>query len=86
MSRQMASVIDTVYLVEASPALRRAQHQLLCEPSSLLKETEQGFEATSKQLPGVKIVWLDSLDLVPKGSLSRNDETLFSCPANRVVD
>lgn len=64
----MTSAIETVYLIEASPTLRAAQHKLLCGDAPL-KETEIGHESISKY-SNLKIVWSEDIRLVPKGSPS----------------
>ncbi|KAK3171876.1 hypothetical protein OEA41_003960 [Lepraria neglecta] len=61
--KPLASSIESVYLVEASPALREAQKQLLCEDASL-DEIDIGFRSTSKysRLP---ITWCEDIRFVP---------------------
>lgn len=63
--KSMSSAIETVYLIEASPTLRAAQHTLLCGDAPL-KETDIGHESTSKY-SNLKIVWSEDIRLVPKG-------------------
>ncbi|KAI9723080.1 MAG: hypothetical protein M1828_004328 [Chrysothrix sp. TS-e1954] len=63
----MASSIETVYLVEASPILREAQHNLLCSSNPMV-ETKVGHESSLNRLPGVKIVWLEDLKFMPEGN------------------
>lgn len=63
--KSMSSAIETVYLIEASPTLRAAQHKLLCGDAPL-KETDIGHESTSKY-SNLKIVWSEDIRLVPKG-------------------
>ena len=43
----MAGSIEAVYLVEASPGLREAQHKLLCGSAPMI-EVPIGFQSTSK--------------------------------------
>ncbi|KAF9632125.1 hypothetical protein BFW01_g2987 [Lasiodiplodia theobromae] len=62
--KSMSSAIETVYLIEASPTLRAAQHKLLCGDAPL-KETDIGHESTSKY-SNLKIVWSEDIRLVPK--------------------
>lgn len=64
--KSLASSIETVYLIEASPTLRAQQHKLLCGDSPL-KETDLGHESTSKY-SNMKIVWAEDIRLLPKGS------------------
>ena len=61
----MASSIDSIYLVEASPSLRDAQKQLLCGDAPM-KEVEAGFRSKSKHL-GLSITWCEDLRFVPNG-------------------
>ncbi|KAH7038569.1 S-adenosyl-L-methionine-dependent methyltransferase [Macrophomina phaseolina] len=62
--KSMASAIETVYLIEASPTLRATQHKLLCGEAPL-KETDIGHESTSKY-SNLKIVWSEDIRLLPK--------------------
>ncbi|KAI9885810.1 MAG: hypothetical protein M1823_002389 [Watsoniomyces obsoletus] len=61
----MLHAISTIYLVEASPSLRKTQHETLCD-NALLKETHLGFSSTSQRWPNVSFVWVDELRRVPK--------------------
>ena len=65
--KSMSAAIETVYLIEASPTLRAAQHKLLCGDAPL-KETDIGHESTSKY-NNLKIVWSEDIRLLPKGML-----------------
>lgn len=62
----MAASIDTIYMVEASPTLRETQRKLLCGDSAM-EEHESGFTSTSKDLPGVKIVWTEDITFKASG-------------------
>ncbi|KAL0265371.1 hypothetical protein SLS55_001337 [Diplodia seriata] len=62
--KSMSSAIETVYLIEASPTLRAAQHKLLCADAPL-RETDIGHESTSKY-SNLKIIWSEDIRLVPK--------------------
>ncbi|KAK3703133.1 hypothetical protein LTR37_014610 [Vermiconidia calcicola] len=62
---EMAKAIEAVYLVEASPRLREAQHKLLCGENPLI-QNNIGHESTSRHSTDVKIVWAEDLRLVPK--------------------
>ncbi|GME65496.1 uncharacterized protein LTHEOB_4026 [Neofusicoccum parvum] len=62
--KSLSSAIETVYLIEASPTLRAAQHKLLCGDAPL-KETDIGHESTSKYA-NLKVVWSEDIRLVPK--------------------
>ena len=59
------SSIDSVYLVEASPALRDTQKQLLCGDAPL-DGTDIGFRSTSKY-SGVPVTWCEDIRFVPNG-------------------
>ncbi|KAF2761370.1 DUF185-domain-containing protein [Pseudovirgaria hyperparasitica] len=61
----MASSIEAIYLVEASPILREAQKQLLCGDATM-QENDIGFESQSKHLEGVKVIWTEDVRLLPK--------------------
>lgn len=66
----MASSINAVYLVEASPALRESQKQLLCGDRPL-KEVDNGYESVSKHL-NVPVTWYEDIRFVPNGELPSN--------------
>lgn len=57
--------IEAVYLIEASPRLREAQHKLLCGDNALV-ETNSGHESVSRHSKDLKIVWAEDLRLVPR--------------------
>jgi NADH dehydrogenase [ubiquinone] 1 alpha subcomplex assembly factor 7 len=61
----MASSIEAVYMVEASPALREAQKQLLCGDSPMT-ETSIGHQSISKYA-NLPIIWTESIRFVPSG-------------------
>ena len=61
----MASSIKAIYLVEASPALREAQKQLLCGDAPLV-ETPVGYESKSKYVD-IPIIWTENIKFVPSG-------------------
>ena len=65
----MAESIEAVYMVEASPALRDAQKQLLCGDAPMI-ETETGFKSTSKYA-GIPIMWTENMRFVPSGKFVR---------------
>ncbi|KAB8300217.1 hypothetical protein EYC80_000435 [Monilinia laxa] len=69
--KPMAESIEAVYMVEASPALRDAQKQLLCGDAPMI-ETETGFKSTSKYA-GIPIMWTENMRFVPSGE----DKTPF---------
>lgn len=60
----LAQAIEAVYMVEASPRLREAQHKLLCGDYAL-RENEVGYESVSKHSPSVKVIWTEDVRLVP---------------------
>ncbi|KAH8596850.1 putative S-adenosyl-L-methionine-dependent methyltransferase-domain-containing protein [Bisporella sp. PMI_857] len=61
--KPMASSIEAVYLVEASPALRDAQKQLLCGDAPM-SETSIGFQSTSKYT-NIPIIWTENIRFIP---------------------
>jgi NADH dehydrogenase [ubiquinone] 1 alpha subcomplex assembly factor 7 len=61
----MASSIKAVYMVEASPALRAAQKQLLCRDAPMI-ETPVGHESKSKYAD-IPIIWTENIRFVPSG-------------------
>jgi NADH dehydrogenase [ubiquinone] 1 alpha subcomplex assembly factor 7 len=63
----MASSIDAVYMVEASPALRDAQKQLLCGDAAMT-ETSVGYQSISKYA-GIPVIWTENIRFVPSGKL-----------------
>jgi NADH dehydrogenase [ubiquinone] 1 alpha subcomplex assembly factor 7 len=63
----MASSIEAVYLVEASPALRDAQKKLLCGDATMT-ETPIGFQSTSKYA-SLPIIWTENIRFIPSGQL-----------------
>ncbi|KAJ8064888.1 hypothetical protein OCU04_007193 [Sclerotinia nivalis] len=69
--KPMAKSIEAVYMVEASPALRDAQKQLLCGDAPMI-QTETGFKSTSKYA-GIPIMWTENMRFVPSGA----DKTPF---------
>lgn len=62
----MASSIEAVYLVEASPALRDAQKTLLCGDAPMT-ETSIGHRSISKYA-NIPIVWTENIRFVPSGN------------------
>ncbi|TVY14198.1 Mitochondrial protein arginine methyltransferase NDUFAF7-like [Lachnellula arida] len=69
--KPMASSIEAVYLVEASPALREAQKQLLCGDAPMT-ETSIGHQSISKYA-NIPIIWTENIRFVPSGE----DKTPF---------
>ena len=66
---QLASAIDSIYLVEASPSLRETQKQVLCGDTPM-QEVENGFQSTSRHSDKLKITWCEDLRFVPQGGLA----------------
>lgn len=63
--KPLASAIKGIYLVEASPSLRKTQHTLLCGDNPLI-ETDIGYTSTSKHSDQLNIVWCDDIRFVPR--------------------
>ena len=64
----MASSIESVYLIEASPFLRKAQKRLLCGDDAAMKETETGFRSRSKY-SNLPITWCEDIRLLTIGMM-----------------
>ncbi|KAH0548014.1 hypothetical protein GP486_008244 [Trichoglossum hirsutum] len=62
--KPLASSVDAVYMVEASPSLRDAQMRLLCGDAPA-KEPEGGLRGVSKTL-GVPVIWAEDIRFVPR--------------------
>ena len=58
--------VEAVYLVEASPHLRKQQAKLL-SGSEELQNHDLGWKSTCKYLPGCDIIWCEDIRFVPKG-------------------
>ncbi|KAF2203402.1 DUF185-domain-containing protein [Delitschia confertaspora ATCC 74209] len=63
--KAMASSIESIYMVEASPHLREAQRTLLCGDSEM-KEIDIGYKSRCKYVD-VDITWCEDIRFVPKG-------------------
>jgi len=63
--RSLASAVDQVYLVEASPTLRDAQKKLLGMDQPL-EEVQDGLRCKSKY-SGIPITWYEDIRFVPNG-------------------
>ena len=63
--RTLASGIEQVYLVEASPSLRETQRKLLCGDAPF-EQVEIGFRSTSKY-SNLPITWCEDIRFVPNG-------------------
>jgi NADH dehydrogenase [ubiquinone] 1 alpha subcomplex assembly factor 7 len=61
----MASSIEAVYLVEASPDLREAQRKLLCGDAPMT-EIDIGYKSISKYA-NLPIIWTENIRFVPCG-------------------
>ena len=74
--RGLASAVEQVYLVEASPTLRETQKQLLCgkEP---LEEVKDGVRCKSKY-QGLPITWYEDIRFVPNGTIADTKFTYSS--------
>lgn len=64
----MASSIEAVYMVEASPSLRDAQKQLLCGDAPMI-ETSIGHQSASKYA-NLPVIWTENIRFVPSGQPS----------------
>ncbi|KAL8699506.1 MAG: hypothetical protein Q9201_005970 [Fulgogasparrea decipioides] len=61
--KNLASSVENVYLVEASPSLRAAQKDLLCG-DSVLEEVPTGYRSISKHAD-LPITWCEDIRFVP---------------------
>ncbi|KAL3425705.1 NADH dehydrogenase [Phlyctema vagabunda] len=61
--KPMASSIEAVYLVEASPSLREAQKKLLCGDAPMT-ETSIGYQSISKYA-NLPIIWTENIRFLP---------------------
>jgi hypothetical protein len=69
MFKAFARSIDAVYMIEASPQLRKQQAKLL-SGSEEMKETELGWKSPCRYLPGSDVIWCEDIRFVPKGQHS----------------
>ncbi|CAI6340482.1 unnamed protein product [Periconia digitata] len=67
--KSFANRVQTIYMVEASEQLRKQQAQLLSGTEEL-KETELGWTAPCKHIPGCDIIWCEDIRFVPKDETS----------------
>ncbi|EON64847.1 hypothetical protein W97_04081 [Coniosporium apollinis CBS 100218] len=74
--KPLASSIEAIYLVEASPSLREAQKKLLCGDAPM-EEIDIGHQSTSKYSDQLKIIWCEDMRFIPKGPLKRSLPTPF---------
>ncbi|KAF1999634.1 DUF185-domain-containing protein [Amniculicola lignicola CBS 123094] len=61
--------IEAIYLVEASPHLRKQQAKLLCGTEEL-KQVDIGESAPCKYLPSCDVNWCEDIRLIPKEATS----------------
>lgn len=61
----MSNSLDAIYMVEASPELRKAQKNLLCGEDAPLTESEIGYHSVCKQTQ-LPIVWTETVQSIPK--------------------
>lgn len=66
----MASAIDTIFLVEASPILREAQRKLLCGDAPM-QEHQMGQQSVCQRIPGAKVIWVEDIKFIPRGKECR---------------
>ncbi|KAL8630614.1 hypothetical protein Q9189_003704 [Teloschistes chrysophthalmus] len=62
--KALASSIENIYLVEASPSLRTAQKNLLCGEDKALEEVPAGYRCPSKH-SNLSITWCEDIRFVP---------------------
>ena len=64
--KPLSSSIESVYLVEASQALREKQKQLLCGDNPM-EEIDIGFRSTSKY-SAIPVTWCEDIRFAPNGT------------------
>ncbi|KAF7588800.1 hypothetical protein BBP40_005193 [Aspergillus hancockii] len=62
--KSFTSSIEAIYLVEASPTLRKVQKQRLCGENAVMEETEIGHKSVSKYFD-VPVIWVEDIRLLP---------------------
>lgn len=62
--KDMASAIDAIYMVEASPELRVAQKNLLCGDDAPMTESKVGYHSVCKST-SLPIVWTETIRSIP---------------------
>jgi NADH dehydrogenase [ubiquinone] 1 alpha subcomplex assembly factor 7 len=60
----LAHAIDAVYMVEASPELRKAQKNLLCGEDAPMTESKSGYHSVCKYI-SLPIVWTEGIRSIP---------------------
>ncbi|KAF9875642.1 hypothetical protein CkaCkLH20_07023 [Colletotrichum karsti] len=63
--KEMASSIDAIYMVEASPQLRETQKNLLCGPDAPMTESKVGYHSVCKYT-SLPIVWTETIKSIPR--------------------
>jgi NADH dehydrogenase [ubiquinone] 1 alpha subcomplex assembly factor 7 len=63
--KPLAQAIDAIYMVEASPSLRKAQHKLLCRDNPM-QEIDIGYQSTCKYTTHLNIIWCEDIRFVPR--------------------
>ncbi|KAK7737011.1 hypothetical protein SLS53_006767 [Cytospora paraplurivora] len=65
--KDLANAIDAIYMVEASPELRKTQKKLLCGEDRQMAESQSGYHSTCKynDLP---VVWTETVRSIPQNS------------------
>lgn len=60
----MTQAIDAIYMVEASPQLRKTQKDLLCGKDAPMTESKVGYHSTCKYT-SLPIVWTETINSIP---------------------
>ncbi|KAG0648598.1 NADH dehydrogenase [Hyphodiscus hymeniophilus] len=79
--KPMASSIEAIYLVEASPSLRDAQKKLLCGDAPMI-ETSIGHQSTSKYA-NLPVIWTENIRFVPSG---KNSGIMCTARSDSIAD
>ncbi|KAJ5172536.1 hypothetical protein N7492_005129 [Penicillium capsulatum] len=62
--KMFSSSVEAIYLVEASPTLRKVQKQLLCGEEAAIEETDIGHRSVCKYFD-VPVIWVEDIRLLP---------------------
>ncbi|MCJ1464164.1 hypothetical protein MMC07_002777 [Pseudocyphellaria aurata] len=81
--KALASSIEQIYLVEASPSLRDSQRKLLCGDAPV-EQVEIGLRSKSKY-SGLPITWCEDIRFVPNGKIPQQPPFFKTAFAERHI-
>lgn len=70
--------VEAIYLVEASPTLRKVQKDLLCGEEAALNETKEGHSSVCKYFD-VPVIWVEDIRLLPHGTYNPGIGNRLQC-------